>query len=530
MLLFHKTNFSLLTATSGSIFHVLDLSSNPGLLKIKKDDVFIQKGCFKIIHVIDLHNLKITLEQIDNIHNSLDNENALKNVLQTKIIKLRNTFNKIFPKRIRRSWDGLGRAIKWMAGVADADDLRAIKNNFTEINDLENSLVQNNNKQIDVNTLFEDKINALSKQISESIADRLNETANSLDIINLMFNIDIVQNKLENIVEAISLARLKLIGKNILEESEIELILEKFDKQNFTLSSTSEYFTFLIPEIEYKDDEILYYHISIPQLVPFENYRIEPLTKNGQEIKIDYNEILINENSTFAINHQCLENSGKTVCLPEHIIEVHDEDCIPLLLKGKPGNCVWKKVAAKPSIKSIGDGKLLIKNAAQPTKVKNTCGTADQIIIGNFFISFSNCSVSINGETFENVEVKHREKFELLPSFEMKIKQRNIEPLIDLHSLHDLHIKNREKLREIHENYKDSETTFFISFATFGLIATIIIAIAAGASWIFFKKVESIRRLTSLKGEELHSASSTASSAPASSATAPFISLFNPNK
>lgn len=484
--------------------HIVDLSSNPGLLKLRKGTTFVQKGSYKIVHVIDLHNFQLTLDQIDNVAKSLD-KNEFQNVFQNKVFKLKNSFRKILPnKRVKRSWEGLGSAIKWVAGNADADDLRDINKKFEKVTELENALAKNSNQQIEINEIFQDRINELSNLISKSISEKFNQTFSSLDTINLMFNIDIVENKLESIAEAISLARLKVVDKNILGENETKLILEKFNEQNFTITSTSEMFTFLIPEIEYKDDDILYYHVSIPQVTPFERFYIEPLTRDKTEIKIEYNEILMNENSTFAINRQCLENSGKTLCQPEHIVDISDDQCIPQLLKTNPGNCIFKEVAGKFSVKSIGDGRILIKNAIKATKLTNTCGIADHVIKGTFYVSFSNCTVSINGETFENIEVKHREKFELLPSFEMTIRQRNIEPLIDLHDLHDLHIKNREKLRGIEENHKESETNIV---ATILLIVPIIIIvtviIGATTYLVMINKINSIRRSNTLKGEEL---------------------------
>jgi Gypsy protein len=175
------------------------------------------------------------------------------------------------------------------------------------------------------------------------------------------------------------------------------------------------------------------------------------------------------------------------------------------------------------SSKSIGSGKVLVKNTLRPIKIKNTCGIADHTIQGTFFISFSNCSISINGETFDNVEIRHREKFELLPSFEMKINQKNIEPLIDLHALHDLHIKNRDKLREIQENHQESKSTLLTSvFIIIPLFAVIIAVIGAAAYYFLIKdKIESIRRLFVLNREEL-----TADVITSNKPTAPTLSVF----
>lgn len=90
-------------------------------------------------------------------------------------------------------------------------------------------------------------------------------------MINLMLNIDLAQNKLEDIYEAIT-----------------------------DFESTSEMVSYLCPEVNYNED-VIYYQISIPQVENgFEKLLIEPLTFNEAEIHIEFNQILIKNNETLA--------------------------------------------------------------------------------------------------------------------------------------------------------------------------------------------------------------------------------------
>lgn len=212
--------------------------SGPSILKIKKEEVFLRTGAFKIIHIINLGNFATTLSDIKSIVKTFDKNNEFSNILENRIQNLEKLFKNLKPKnRRKRSWEGLGSAIKWMTGNADADDLREIDSKFSKIDDFNEDLKQRNNEQADINRIFEDSINDLTKTISNSISLKFNQTFNSLDIINLMFNIQIIENKLEKLSEAIIISKLKLAAKGILNESELELIESKLKEQNLKFTS-----------------------------------------------------------------------------------------------------------------------------------------------------------------------------------------------------------------------------------------------------------------------------------------------------
>lgn len=273
--------------------HVFDLASNPGLLALNTGTASVQTGEIKLIHLINLQSFAITLQQIDDLAKTMPQENNLRGILNSKIVLLKKTLLNISPKsRVKRSWDALGSGIKWITGNADADDLHDIDKRFNQIIEGQNKIVKENNKQIKINEFFQDRLNELSKAISQSISSRLKDTFDSLEMINLMLNIDLAQNKLEDIYEAITLSHKKIVTKNILEESEIKFISNELEKQELNFESTSEMFSYLHPEVDYNED-VIYYQISIPQVESgFEKLLIEPLTIDEKEIHIDYNEIL----------------------------------------------------------------------------------------------------------------------------------------------------------------------------------------------------------------------------------------------
>lgn len=148
------------------------------------------------------------------------------------------------------------------------------------------------------------------------------------------------------------------------------------------------------------------------------------------------------------IKGKCLETARTTLCHPASLYDIGEDPCVPFLARSRHEECIFK-LNKQPSIKLQREGDLLIKNIA-PTQLENSCGMSNHTIAGSFLISFKNCSVWIGNRNFQNIAYKTRGNFEILPMFNISIKQKNQQPLIALHDLHQLHVNNREKLDEIH--------------------------------------------------------------------------------
>ena len=87
-----------------------------------------------------------------------------------------------------------------------------------------------------------------------------------------------------------------------------------FQKQNVSLQSSHQMFEYLEAEFTYDEDNILY-SVIIPQLENnFERIHVEPLPNKNKQIKIRFEEVLLKENKTFALNHRCIELKTSTIC------------------------------------------------------------------------------------------------------------------------------------------------------------------------------------------------------------------------
>lgn len=135
-------------------------------------------------------------------------------------------------------------------------------------------------------------------------------------------------------------------------------------------------------------------------------------------------------------------------------------------------------------------------------------------LTGTILITFNNCSVKVNDETFENMEWKTRQRFVMLPFFNISIKQRNIDPLIDLHQIQELHIKTSQKLLEIHTknlNIEESATYILIIAA---IVIAIIIGLIAYAYIKIYSSMNPVRDVLKLTAEGLSTEPAGASSKP----------------
>lgn len=488
---FDLSYFSLLLIVVKADIQIIDLTSNPGILQISKGEAFIQKGSSQLTHLINLQNFDYTIKQIEGLANSFDPDNKFNGILSVKLDKLKMAYETIrYKSRSKRSWEALGSGIKWMAGNPDAEDLRTLQNNIN-LNTIQN------NDQLEINSKFEDKINDIINVISNSISKNLNSTLDSLDFINLMLNIDLVNNSLEDIKEALSFSKNEIVSKNILGKNELSFVKEKLDSQSIKVSSDLQILSLLKPSVSYEKN-IIHYRVSIPQIVDLlQHVIIQAIPKDDRKIKLNFNEVLSKDNTTFAVRGKCLETTEVTICQHSQLRDISDDLCVPKLLQNLPGNCIYEKVIPKPSTVMIEDDTIIVDTAKQPLKIFNTCGAANTSIIGTFLITFKNCSVNVNNEVFHNFLFQSRKPLEILPVFNI-IKQK---PTMDIHELHELHIQSRNRLHLIETQHQDNALVQLIIILT---IAAIFILTTAALSTIACKYFSPPRAVTEAKREELH--------------------------
>lgn len=446
------------------------MSSYPGLVQIAKRTAFIRLGSYQVVHLIDLNKIELVITEIERIAEETDKNNEFRTVLLNKSSYLKKVFNEIKPTRSKRSWEGLGSGIKWMAGNPDADDTRYWDNSIDQLKNNQNKLVNATNEQIEINKIFEDRLNLISETLSKTVASSLNETFNSLEIVNLIFNIDAAVEKLVAIKEAIKNVKLNVISENLLEKNEVTYIKEILAAQNLSFPSTQSALSYLEPHISYRES-IIRYKIKIPQVSPpLKLIHIEPIPVGDKIIKIHSNEVLLDTTEAYFVENQC-SLTENPICKLSQLKKIVDQECIPAIMRNAPSRCTFMEDDRRPAIITVDDGVIITKNVK--ANFTNTCGAMNHTIQGSMLISFKQCTVIIGEKKFEN---KLEEiKINLIPFF-AEIKQRDFHKNINLEDLHDLHLKHRGHLEQLEIRREKEKETYYIAAMVLAVIITIVIS------------------------------------------------------
>lgn len=134
----------------------------------------------------------------------------LTTLLKRKTDDIKNNIKQLKPRQRPKRWDALGRAWKWMSGSPDADDLEIITKSMNEV-------VDNSNKQITINDDVFKSLDNLTEitnylfNITEKNSKHISEESR---VLNLILNLDIINQEIENIQEAIILAKLGTVNYN----------------------------------------------------------------------------------------------------------------------------------------------------------------------------------------------------------------------------------------------------------------------------------------------------------------------------
>ncbi|XP_062549915.1 uncharacterized protein LOC134214594 [Armigeres subalbatus] len=162
--------------------------------------------------------------------------------------------------RRQKRWDSVGTAWKWIAGSPDAEDLRIINNTFNE-------LINETNKQIQINHVINERITKISDTVNTLIDHHT--TLNTIllkdiDAIILLLSMDATNNILEDIEDAILRARVSLPNSKLLTIKEIFLIESILNKQGIATRFPEDALNYATPKIA-STNEMMLYILELPQ-------------------------------------------------------------------------------------------------------------------------------------------------------------------------------------------------------------------------------------------------------------------------
>lgn len=455
----------VLTTTSAHAqkLSIRNLQDDP-LLLVKEKDCKIQTGTIRIIHPINLSSIEETAEMLisSSYRNNVQLTNPLTSILRYKTKKLYNNLYQLKPQEHHRSrrWNAIGTVWKWIAGTPDASDLQAIN---TTMNDL----IDQNNQQFKVNQNINNRIQQLTQAIKEiTMQAKLNDIMmNDIETTTSILNIDIINQLLEDIQDAIMLSKLSITTNKILSIREILTIKELLQDQGVNIHLPDEALQFVTPKFATSPGTLLYFmHVPLLENTTSSVIRIYPITNENQIISEYPERIIKNGNRIFTT-----QNPKDYVQKSAYLKDLNDR-CVSHLINGRKPECnvIFNN---QTTYKLISDNTLLISNVKNQ-QLESNCGPDNRSLEGNLLINFVNCTININNQSFKNEE--YISEPELIDSAFYNLEPAwKIRDNPDLKNIHQNTIQNRRHLEHVYLEQHNLRFKFWTLFG--GLSFTYII-------------------------------------------------------
>ncbi|KXJ71618.1 hypothetical protein RP20_CCG020168 [Aedes albopictus] len=375
-----------------------------------------------------------------------------------KVISGKYFFPRMRNKQARRHrrWDSLGTAWKWIAGSPDAQDLHIINSTMNE-------LINQNNHQYKINDNINNRITQLTitvNQIANSLNSKNKANLDALDAVTTMLNVDVINELLDNIQEAITLSKISISNNKILSTREINIIKSTLQDQGVLIHFPDEALQFVTPKVAVRNGDLLYI-LNVPQLESTTSTitRIYPLIVDNQIIRSYPSHIIRHGNKLFTTR-----NPEDFVQKSTFITEFED-DCIQAIIFGKQSRCssIFQNETTQ---QLVNENTLLISNAVNHT-LETNCGPDTRRITGNFIIKFNNCTVNFNGQSFRSSETFIDTEV-INNAFHNSLMEWSLHKPHDIAEISNTAVSNRQKLDHV---YLQQDSLHFKLWTTFGGIS-----------------------------------------------------------
>lgn len=330
----------------------------------------------------------------------------------------------------------------------DDNDREEIISHMGVITENQGNLAANVNKQIQINSYFNETITNF-KNIVESDRNRITKTYQMLTEhekrlfsqqlrLDQMLKIEMLKEKLNQIIDNIALVRLGIVHPSMLTTDEIKTMNLDFYKLKNVRTGLLEH-----------DKNTIVIAIKVPDLYKIVNYKLITPMPTESNLEIVLEDIYILE-----INETKYEFNGNIQ---------YERELKPL------NNCITNNnckliVNKQPTVRKIDETTILCKNMCNH-EIVNMCDDRKIKLNGNFMLNVNNCSIKILNETLSNRNMKFIDRFfytdEEANNFTENLKFENID------------FKNFENLEEI-KLTKFHKSLNYINFSSIFIVITIL--------------------------------------------------------
>lgn len=330
--------------------------------------------------------------------------------------------------RVARSLDFLGSMLKVVAGTPDARDLE--RSRFTET-----QLINAHNRQVEINNRVQSQINQLTVTVNTILKAAKDSQIDSGHLYETLLARDrMLMMELQNLMLAVTLAKLKIVSPNILDHADLKSVWleEPTDTPIGDLMSVSSvkvlqsvnalHFIIRFPKIKFSCKKII----------------IFPVEQKGFTLRIDDNIIAECDGGIYMVEN-CTASPGASFCRLSS-----ESSCARELHAGGVAHCETQPSNLGP-VTYVDDGIVIVND--QPAKVQVDNGT-EVWIRGTHLITFDE-RATINGTSFTNRN-NVRSKVPGVARFPLLNITAN-QNVLSLPYLHRLSERNLETIRQFQE-------------------------------------------------------------------------------
>lgn len=409
------------------------------------------------------------------IQTRISNQHMLSPILKIKSRKLHSIFVKLRPTRQKR-WESLGKAWKYVSGSPDAEDLRMINSTI-------NSLIDQNNRQIIINSALNIRLSNITGAINSLVSFQSNlhdVTVEGFDSINLIFNIDELIDQLGTIEEAITLARFNIPSSRILSTDETTVAQEFLSNRGLGTSLFNDILDISGAYVLFGKNEIIY-TLKVPRVkdIEYQLSYIEPVISHGHRIHLTAKYYLKGPNS-FLMNNPCTKHRNQYVCKNTQLQPL--EKCIQQLINGDPAHCPMEKVYGQNYIKRVDDANIIVN--AEHVILNSNCSGHERKLQGSYLIQFSGCTIKLNGEEYSNSNTDLPARL-YLPTTGIMVTPSKIINKMPLQYLQEFNLEHRSHIEHLNMTADNLHWKLhLVGWLSFGTLSTVIlILLAALVTW-----------------------------------------------
>ncbi|XP_055630619.1 uncharacterized protein LOC129771218 [Toxorhynchites rutilus septentrionalis] len=385
-------------------------------------------------------NLTIIRTQIKGLRDQFDNfsKNQFTDLIVEKFNEIDFALKSIDPIRRHKRWDSLGTIWKFLAGSPDANDLKIINSSI-------NNLIINNNEQVKIN-----------REVNLQLKEAIFQTKKAIQLFNvrsiemyctkLLFHLNFLSEKLNQIINTIMLAKLGLVNEQILSQREIDILITDLARENITVHTAVEATNYATTSVASNNLEIALI-IKMPKLDPriFNKIRLYPIIHNNKKVHTLHQLYLTHDDEIYRIG------SIEPTIFATYEIQLDNTSCIPKLLKGEPATCNYTSNPIEEEVLYLDERHILINTMKNFTSSSN-CGITQRNLSGSFVIFFSNCQLYVNNVLYTSrVQTLPGNPVQLhLDGVEIKMQQEILN--ISVEHLHKLQLETRKELELLRLN------------------------------------------------------------------------------